>query len=1378
MNTSLPAIIRLHSRRCFFPLILLAGSSTILPLQAAIRWQGDVSENWNTAGNWDLNRVPNTTEEIIFPATAVLKQMFNNRPAGTTFGKLTFEDSGFSVTGNAITLGVGGIDMSNAAIVGTTTIGIDLTLADDQSFITNPAGTSDLVLSGAIQTAKHDLTFTGNGNFTINDNITETLSSGAHSSLFFEGSGLKVTNNGVAVGVFGNGSLTGGELRINGTFTAGIFSAATGTTLGGRGTFAYATANATVRPGSEANRGLLTINSLTFNSVSTGKITLRLGAVTTPGTTYDQVRSNTVNLNDGPDLNLSFDRGFTPVAGQIYTLLDNTGSDAINGTFASLPEGSQVTTGIGRVRISYVGGTGNDVTATVVSVTNTAPSMSAIADVAINQDTATGVIPFTVGDNQTGSASVIVTAASSNAALVPVANIVLSGTAANRTVQVTPSAGNGGSATITLTASDGILSTTRSFDVVVNAEPVISAISDKVVNEDTPTPAILFTISDAETPTGSLTITKTSSNTTLVPTANIVFGVNGTKLTVTVSPALNQSGNATITLTVSDGSLSSSSRFLLTVNAVNDAPTISSITDKVINEDTSTSAIPFTIGDVDTPIASLTVTKASSNPTLVPVANIVLGGTGASRSVTITPAPNQNGSATIDLLVNDGALTTTRSFLLTVNPVNDPPVISAIGNQLSVNAAPVGPLQFTVSDDETPVASLTVTAASSAPSVVPVANIVLGGSGADRTVTITPLTLGSATITLSTTDGGGLTGTQQFLLTVQPPAPLPTDGPTPLIQVIAPGVGSLRGTSTCQIVREGKPEVGYFDAVHARTFFVRNMQDNGSGAWTASHEGRSGGFPFLVPLENGGAMYSSRTAAEDYCIETSNDAAGETIFTLANNIVGPSSLAIMPDGKPALVFSTDSGQGINLRNLNFGKSNSSTIPDFPQLIVGGTIESGTGIGSFCSLAASGGFPVVAYSANGDLKFARASINANNAAWTISTVDTGGTALVGDYCSLASVLGKPAISYYDATNQSLKYARNSAVDGSGEWTITVVDAGTVGGFTSLAVVGEKPAIAYYDLFSSSLKFARNTAVDGSGGWQIFTLDSLGDVGRHASLVNLHNRPAISYFDSDNNNVKWATTVESFSTEIAVEQPANADVPDGGGRSFGSVAVGSSASLTFTIRSTGSENLTGLVPVIDGPDASQFFITSAPVSPVIPGNFTTCTVRFSPTSSGPKSAGITFPTNDFDERLFNVALSGIGGPLTFVNWTVGNGLTGNNSLSDSDPDGDGIKNLLEYGFNLNPKVANPGFVAVTLNSATGRLEARFTRVPDATDLTYEIQVGNALSGWTTIARSVGGATMQNLGAGSVTDPGGSLPQVIVQDVVTVAPKRFMRIKIIAQ
>src|SRR5439155_22843232 len=82
--------------------------------------------------------------------------------------------------------------------------------------------------------------------------------------------------------------------------------------------------------------------------------------------------------------------------------------------------------------------------------------------------------------------------------------------------------------------------------------------------------------------------------------------------------------------------------FLLTVNAVNDAPTISIIAAQTISEDTATGALAFTVGDVETAAGSLTVTGSSSNTTLVPNANIVFGGSGANRVVTLVPAANRN----------------------------------------------------------------------------------------------------------------------------------------------------------------------------------------------------------------------------------------------------------------------------------------------------------------------------------------------------------------------------------------------------------------------------------------------------------------------------------------------------------------------------------------------------------------------------------------------------------------------------------------------------------------------------------------------------------------------------------------------------------------
>src|SRR5439155_5266991 len=117
--------------------------------------------------------------------------------------------------------------------------------------------------------------------------------------------------------------------------------------------------------------------------------------------------------------------------------------------------------------------------------------------------------------------------------------------------------------------------------------------------------------------------------------------------------------------------------FLLSVNSVNHPPTISSVANQSTNEDTPTAAIPFSIGDVETLPDNLMVSGRSSNPDLVPDANILFGGSGSNRTVTLRPATNQFGTTTITLTVTDGdGAAASASFLLTVNAVNDLPTIS------------------------------------------------------------------------------------------------------------------------------------------------------------------------------------------------------------------------------------------------------------------------------------------------------------------------------------------------------------------------------------------------------------------------------------------------------------------------------------------------------------------------------------------------------------------------------------------------------------------------------------------------------------------------------------------------------------------------------
>lgn len=105
----------------------------------------------------------------------------------------------------------------------------------------------------------------------------------------------------------------------------------------------------------------------------------------------------------------------------------------------------------------------------------------------------------------------------------------------------------------------------------------------------------------------------------------------------------------------------------------NNPPTITAVPAQVIQPSAATAALAFTVGDAETPPASLVVTASSDNQTSVPDANIVLGGSGANRSVTVTGTATP-GTAHIQLSVSDGQASTSTSFAVRVNA---PPLLTA-----------------------------------------------------------------------------------------------------------------------------------------------------------------------------------------------------------------------------------------------------------------------------------------------------------------------------------------------------------------------------------------------------------------------------------------------------------------------------------------------------------------------------------------------------------------------------------------------------------------------------------------------------------------------------------------------------------------------------
>ncbi|MBI5944540.1 MAG: right-handed parallel beta-helix repeat-containing protein [Chloroflexi bacterium] len=181
-----------------------------------------------------------------------------------------------------------------------------------------------------------------------------------------------------------------------------------------------------------------------------------------------------------------------------------------------------------------------------------------------------------------------------------------------------------------------------------------------------------------------------------------------------------------------------------TFSKINTPPTISDITDKATDEDIATGDISFTVGDAETPAAFLAVAVTSSNTTLVPSENISQGGSGAARTINITPAANQYGTATITVSAIDGSTATASdTFLLTVNPVNDAPVAEAQSVSLSWNTSidliltgtdvENSPLTYSIVDDPS--------------------HGSLSGSGANRTYTPATNYSGTDSFTFKVNDG-------------------------------------------------------------------------------------------------------------------------------------------------------------------------------------------------------------------------------------------------------------------------------------------------------------------------------------------------------------------------------------------------------------------------------------------------------------------------------------------------------------------------------------------------------------------------------------------------------------------------------------------------
>jgi Bacterial Ig domain/Fibronectin type III domain len=410
--------------------------------------------------------------------------------------------------------------------------------------------------------------------------------------------------------------------------------------------------------------------NLTINE-NAGLQTVNLAGITSGAA--NEVQTLTVTATSG-------NTGLVPNPAVNYTSPNATGSLS----FTPVPFASGSTTIT--VILNDGGASNNIITRSfvvTVSPVNQAPTLNALSNLTINENA--GVQTINLAGITSGAANELqtlaVTATSGNMALLP--NPTVNYTSPNTTgsLSFTPVAYANGSTTITVTVNDGGASNnivTRSFAVTVspvNQAPTLNSLSDLTINENAGMQTVNLSgiTSGAGNEVQTLTVNATSGSPGVIPKPTVSYISPSATGSLSFTPVANAYGSVAITVTVNDGGASNNIVTRSFTVAVNQPPTISTLTNLVITMDAQTPAIPFTISDAETAASSLTLSGTSSNTALVQSAAIIFGGTGANRTVTVTPLAGQSGYASITVTVSDGFATASSTFQLGVQTKPAPP---------------------------------------------------------------------------------------------------------------------------------------------------------------------------------------------------------------------------------------------------------------------------------------------------------------------------------------------------------------------------------------------------------------------------------------------------------------------------------------------------------------------------------------------------------------------------------------------------------------------------------------------------------------------------------------------------------------------------------
>ena len=526
-----------------------------------------------------------------------------------------------------------------------------------------------------------------------------------------------------------------------------------------------------------------------------------------------------------------------------------------NGSFSYTHDGSETTSDSFTYKVNDGTVDSNIVTVTIsVAPADDAPVANGQA-VSTNEDTPKA-IALTGTDVESQALTFAVVGSPAHGSL--------SGTAPNLTYTPATNYNGPDSFTFKVTAG-GVDSNVATVSITVTAVDDAPVANGQAVstNEDTPK-ALTLTGTDVEGQALTFTVVGSPSHGSL----------SGTAPNLTYTPAANHNGPDSFTFKVTAGGVDSNlATVTISVNAVNDPP-VAANDIATVNEDSGTNAINVLTNDTSAPDSgeTLTITGKTNgaNGTVV----ITGGGTG----LTYAPNGNFNGSDSFTYTIADGnGGTASGTVNVTVTSVNDLPTISNIANQSTAIGVAEGPLSFTIGDVETSAAALTLGRSSSNTTLVPTGNIVFGGSGANRTVTITPAAgqTGTAIITVTVTDTNGGSANDTFVQTVVNLTPTTTSMPT---TSLTPSTYGQSVTFTATASGAGGTPTG------TMTFFDNGISLgtatlNGSGAASLATNLVAVGTRSITAVYNGNTQFAGSTSPAR--TQTVNAAAAASTLTIA-----------------------------------------------------------------------------------------------------------------------------------------------------------------------------------------------------------------------------------------------------------------------------------------------------------------------------------------------------------------------------------------------------------------------------------------------------------------------------------------------------------------